>query len=137
MKRFCLVILLGLASPSVARAQFKAATLPVLDQAATQSLVPVVKSIRAEPTAITIRVGQTVQLSTINVIVTDSSGKDRGRLIGFDFSSLKGQPAEAIPRQIVGKRPGNAVLTIHYPQTVWKGRSDPPPAATVKIEVKP
>jgi hypothetical protein len=137
MERFCLVILLGLASQSVARAQFKAATLPELDQAAMQSLVPVVKNIRAEPNAISIRVGQIVQLRTINVIVTDSSGKDRGRLSGFDFSSLKGQPAEVVPRQIVGKRPGKAVLTIHYPRTAWKGRSDPQPTATVNIEVKP
>jgi hypothetical protein len=137
MKRFGLILTLGLAAGNTAGAQFKAATLPVLDDAASRALAAVVKNIRAEPGTITLHVGQSVQLSTINVIVVDSAGKDRGRLIGFDFGIPKGAAAEAVPRQITGKRPGTAVLTIHYPTTAWKARSDPRAAATVKIDVQP
>lgn len=137
MKRIGLVFCLGLAWASVARAQFKAAALPALDDAGMRSIVPVVKSIRAEPATLTISVGQTVQLSRINVIAVDSSGKDRGRLSGFDFKIPAGEAAVAVPRQVTGKRPGTAVLTIHYPTSAWKGRRDPRPEATVKFVVKP
>jgi hypothetical protein len=137
MKRIGVAIILAFTAARVAQAQFKSAALPELDQDATRALVPVVKNIRAEPSSMTIKVGQIVQLRTINVIVVDSSGKDRGRLSGFDFSNLKGQPAEVVPRHITGMRPGTATLTIHYPRTAWKGRSDPQPAATVTIDVKP
>jgi hypothetical protein len=137
MKRISLVVLLGLAGANAAHAQFKSATLPELDVPAMQALMPVVKNIRVEPGTITIRVGQTVQLRTISVIAVDSSGKDRGRLSAYDFKILKGQPAEAVPRQITGKRPGTALLTVHYPTSAWKGRSDPRPEATVNVVVKP
>ncbi|MEO7084327.1 MAG: hypothetical protein ABI442_17170 [Gemmatimonadaceae bacterium] len=137
MKRFAVWLFLSVAAAPVAGAQFKSAALPELDEAAYRALVPVVKGIRVEPTTLTLRVGQTIELRTLNVIVVDSSGKDRGRLSGFDFGIPKGQAAVAVPRKITGSRPGTAVLTIHYPTLAWKGRSDPRPAATVNVEVKP
>ena len=137
MNRIVLAVLLALTSAPAAGAQFKSAMLKDLDETAARALVPVVKGIRAEPATLTIRVGQTVQLRLINVVVFDSTGADRGRLSGYDFRIPGGSAAVAVPRQITGKRVGKAVLTIHYPTTAWKGRQDPRPAATVTIDVKP
>lgn len=137
MSRTGFVVLLALSLTRVAGAQLKSAALPLLDADGLRALAPSIKSIRAEPGAISLRVGQTVQLATITVIAVDSAGKDRARLNGFDFGIKPGGPAEAVPRKITGVRAGTTELTIHYPTTAWKVRADPRPAATVKIQVKP
>ncbi len=100
------------------------------------SLAPKVRSITAEPSTLTLRVGETVSLGRIIVTVIDSSGKARGTLIGYDFSIKPGEPATAVPRQITGMRPGTTDLVIHYPRTAWKARTDPRVEAHVKIIVK-
>ena len=96
-----------------------------------------VRAIRAEPTTITLRVGQTISLDAIKVVVVDSAGKVRGRLRGYDFSIKPNEPATAVPRQVTGVRAGTTELTIRYPRTAWKARSDPRAEVKVKVVVKP
>ena len=108
-----------------------------LDPAEVIALAPKVRSIRATPSTITIRVGQTIQLSAITVTVVDSAGRDRGLLLGYDFSIKPGEPAEAIPRQITGVRAGETDFIVRYPRTAWKPRVDARAEAKIHVIVKP
>jgi hypothetical protein len=119
--------------PCVLAAQGPA--LKGLDQAEVNALAPKVRSIKAEPRSITLHVGQSVSFDKINVAVIDSSGKTRGRLIGYDFAIKPGEPAKAVPRQVTGVRPGTTELRIMYPTSAWKVRRDSRAEARVKIVV--
>src|SRR5690242_848180 len=101
-----LFLVLGLVCALVqpASAQFKGGTLKELDQAGMQAVRPKVKSIRAEPSTITIKVGQVISLDAITVVVVDSAGKDLGRIRGFDFGIPPLSAAEAVPRKVTGKK---------------------------------
>jgi hypothetical protein len=96
-----------------------------------------IKSVKAQPKTITVRVGQTVGLDVITVTAIDSAGEVRGRLAGYDFGIAPGSAADAVPRKITGVRPGTAVLTVRYPRSGWTGRTDPRPFDTVKVVVTP
>jgi len=109
--------------------------LKALDPGEMISLAPKVRSITAEPSTVTLHVGEIVSLGKIVVTVIDSSGKPRGNLIGYDFSIKPGEPATAVPRQITGVRPGTTELVIRYPRTAWKARTDPRVEAHVKVVV--
>jgi hypothetical protein len=113
------------------------AALHALDPAEATALAPKVRSIRATPGTITLRVGQTIPFSAITVTVVDSAGRDRGKLLGYDFSIKPGEPAEAIPRQITGKHAGETDFVVRYPRTAWKPRADPRAEAKVHVIVKP
>jgi hypothetical protein len=113
------------------------AAIHALDQAEVIALAPKVRTIRATPGTITLRVGQTIPFSAITITVVDSTGRDRGKLVGYDFSIKPGEPAEAIPRQITGKRAGETDFVVRYPRTAWKPRADPRAEAKVHVIVKP
>ena len=101
------------------------------------ALAPRVKSLRANPNTITLRVGQTVRLDSIKVTVLDSAGRVLGRLEGYDFGIQPNQAASAEPRKITGVRPGTTELAVRFPRGAWKPRTDPRAEAKVKIVVKP
>lgn len=128
-----LALLSGLVFPATLAAQ-GGTTVKPLNPAEVTAMAPKVRSIRAEPAAITLHVGETMSLGKIAVIVTDSSGQTRGRLVGFDFLIKPGEAATAMPRQVTGVRPGTAELTISYPRSSWK-RADPRVATKVKVTV--
>ncbi|HTE46582.1 MAG TPA: hypothetical protein VK636_15120 [Gemmatimonadaceae bacterium] len=115
----------------------KTAAVPALGPAEAVALAPKVRSLRPEPATVTLHVGQIVDFSTLTIIVVDSAGKDRGQLLGYDFSIKPGEAAEAVPRKITGKRPGETDLVIHYPRSAWKSRIDPRAEAKIHIVVKP
>ena len=95
------------------------------------------KSLRIEPTSLTIKVGQRVNLDTLKVTVFDSAGRVRGRLAAFDFVNIKpGEPASVVPRTLTGVHPGTTELVVRYPKLGWK-RADPRPEAKVNVVVKP
>ena len=130
------VAIVALGLPCTLAAQGGGASLKALGDADVLSLAPKVRSITAEPSRLTIHVGQTVSLNKIVVTVFDSSGKARGNLIGYDFQIKPGEPAKAVPRQVTGLRPGAADLIIRYPRAGWKARNDARPEAHVKIVVQ-
>lgn len=112
-----------------------AAQLPAIPEGQLVALAKSVKTLRVEPTTITIKVGQKVDLNKLVVVVVDSAGKARGRLAGFDFANLPaGAPASVVPRVITGVHPGTTDLAIRFPRNFWK-RPDPRAEATVKIVV--
>jgi hypothetical protein len=95
------------------------------------------KSLRVEPTSLTIKVGQRVTLDTLTVTVIDSAGRVRGRLTGFDFVNIKpGEPASVVPRTLTGVHAGTTELVIRYPKLGWK-RPDLRPEAKVRVMVTP
>jgi len=130
------VAIIALGLPCTLAAQGGGASLKALGDADVLSLAPKVRSITAEPSSLTIHVGQTVSLNKIIVTVFDSSGKARGNLIGYDFQIKPGEAAKAVPRQVTGVSPGTADLVIHYPRAAWKMRTDARPEAHVKVVVK-
>jgi hypothetical protein len=131
------VAILALGVPCTLAAQGGAAkSLKPLSDAEAASLAPKVRSITAEPSTLTIHVGETVSLDRIIVTAIDSSGKARGNLIGYDFLIKPGEPASAMPRKVTGVRPGTADLVIRYPRASWKARTDPRVEAHVKVVVK-
>lgn len=121
---------------SAGRAQGTASSIHVLDAAQVTALAPKVRSIHATPATITLRVGETVQFNAITVTVVDSTGRVRGQLPAFDFSIKPDEPAEAVPRHVTGKRPGETDLIIRYPRASWKARSDPRVETKVHVIVK-
>lgn len=129
------IIVLG--TPCTLAAQGGAAvSAKPLSDAEAASLAPKVRSITAEPSTLTVHVGDSVSLNRIIVTVIDSSGHARGNLIGYDFQIKPGEPATARPRQVKGVRRGTADLVIHYPRAAWKARTDARPEAHVKIVVQ-
>jgi hypothetical protein len=95
-------------------------------------------AIRVEPTSITLRVGETVGLDKLTVIVIDSAGGTRGRLAVFDFSIPPGQAASVMPFKVTGEKVGTTDLVIHFPRTPWtQARKDTRPEAKVRVVVKP
>lgn len=125
-----------LAAQATKRAVVSAAATDIAPDQLT-AVARTVKSVRAEPTTLTLRVGETVTLGKITVTVLDSSGKVRGRLAGYDFGIPPDGPAVAVPRQITGVRPGTTELTVRYPRNSWKERTDPRAEAKIKIVVIP
>ena len=100
-------------------------------------LAQTVKSLRVEPTSLTIKVGQRIGLDTLTVTAIDSAGRVRGRLAAFDFVNIKpGEPASVVPRTLTGVHPGTTELVVRYPKLAWK-RPDLRPEAKVKVVVKP
>lgn len=131
----------ALATPCMLAAQARtgsptpANAVKPLDPIEMTTIAPKVRSIKAEPSTLTVHVGETIPLGQIVVTVIDSSGKTRGRLIGFDFGIKPGEPAMAVPRQVTGVRPGTTELTILYPGSSWGARKDPRAEVKVKIIV--
>jgi hypothetical protein len=127
--------------PCALAAQGRSATptpanaLKVLDPNEMIAIAPKVRAIKAEPATLTLHVGETVGFDRITVSVIDSSGRARGRLLGYDFGIKPGEPATAVPRQVAGVRPGTTELTIRYPRSSWKARTDPRVETKVKIVV--
>ena len=109
--------------------------LKALDPTETVAIAPKVRSLKAEPSSITLHVGETVGFDKITVVVIDSAGKTRGRLIGYDFGIKPGEPATAVPRQMTGVRPGTTELKILYPISSWKPRKDLRAETSVKVVV--
>ena len=107
-------------------------TIPVLTEAEVTSLAPKVRSVRADRARITLRVGQSMEFSGFSVIAVDSAGRDRGRLIGFDFGIKPGEPADAVPRRLIGKRPGERIPSSTIRET--RGRAGPI-LAEVKVHI--
>ncbi len=136
MRNSLVALFLSIAAAN-AHAQLKSATLKVLDVPTLTAMAPVVRALRAEPGTITLRVGQSMSLDALTVVVVDTAGHDRGKIVGFDFGIPPGSAAEVVPRTIVGKRPGTATLTVRFPSAAWKGRTNPRPATTVKVTVTP
>jgi hypothetical protein len=120
---------LGAQAPTLANA------LKPLDPTQVIALVPKVKAIKADPTTLTLHVGETVSLGRITVTVIDSAGRTAGALIGYDFAIKPGEPATAMPRQVTGVRPGTTELAILYPRSAWTARKDPRAETKVKIVV--
>ena len=139
MRRFLARALVAatLVTPCTITAQARAGgpVLKGLDQAEMTALAPKIKSIKAEPTSITLHVGETMSLDKIAVTAIDSSGTTRGRLSGYDFAIKPGEPASAVPRQMTGVRPGTTELVIRYPYAAWRVRKDPRVEARVKVVV--
>lgn len=137
-RRICATILV-VACATVSRAQGAptAKAVRALDTAEVRALAPKVRSIHATPATITLRVGETVEFSAITVTIVDSAGRTRGQLPAYDFSIKPGEPAEAVPRHITGKRPGETDLVVRYPRISWKARDDPRVEAKVHVIVKP
>ncbi|MEP6492502.1 MAG: hypothetical protein ABJF01_07485 [bacterium] len=137
--RFAVVLLAVCSSVSFAQARppagppLKSAVVPVLGATEVTALAPKVRSLRAEPSTVTIHVGQTVEFTSLRIIAVDSAGHDRGQILGYDFGIKPGEAAEAVPRKLTGKRPGETDLVIHYPGSAWKPRTDP--RAEVKVHV--
>src|SRR5262245_10268224 len=129
----------ALALPSLLAAQSRGGppvrVLKELDQPEMIALAPKVRSIKADPTTLTLHVGETMSFDKVTVTVIDSSGKSRGRLVGYDFAIKPGEPATAVPRQVTGVRPGTTELRIIYPRSAWKVRADPRVETRVKIVV--
>jgi len=113
-----------------------AASNAVIAESDLLKVAQTVKSLRVEPTSLTIKVGQRVNLDTLTVTVIDSAGRVRGRLAAFDFVNIKpGEPASVVPRTLTGVHPGTTELVIRYPRLGWK-RPDPRPEAKVKVVVR-
>jgi hypothetical protein len=100
------------------------------------ALVSRVRSLRALPATLALRIGQTIDLDSIHVIAMDAEGRDIGRLPAFDFGIKPGEPASVVPRTIKGERAGETTLTVRYPNSAWGKRLETRPFATVHIIVR-
>ena len=94
-----------------------------------------VKTLRAEPQTVTLKVGEKLDLNRLFVTVFDSAGHAVGRLAGYDFSIPPNQAASVVPRVVTGEHPGKTELVIRYPRNFWK-RPDARAEVKVKIVVK-
>jgi hypothetical protein len=109
-----------------------------LTEAEVLALAKSVKSIRVEPTAVRLRVGQKANIANLVVTVLDSADKVRGKLAGFDFAMAPGQAASAVPGTITADRPGTATFIVRYPRRAWEQvRTGTRPEAKVTITVTP
>jgi hypothetical protein len=125
----------ALAAQGRAAAPTPANAIKTLDPDEMIAIAPKVRAIKAKPATLTLHVGETVSFDRFTVTVIDSSGRARGRLLGYDFAIKPGEPATAVPRQVTGVRPGTTELAIRYPRSSWKARKDPRVETTVKIVV--
>ena len=100
------------------------------------ALVSRVRSLRATPATLTLRIGQTIDLDSIHVVAMDADGHDIGRLPAFDFGIKPGDPASVVPRTIKGDRVGETTLTVRYPSSAWGKRLEVRPSTTVHIVVR-
>jgi hypothetical protein len=136
-----IILLLVLASAAAAqgakpaaRGARQAADVPMDQLAAVAGRV---RALRATPASITMRVGQTIELDSVRVFAIDANGRDIGRIRAFDFGIKPNEPATAVPRKVMGVRPGITTLRVSYPTAPWGRRPGERPAATVRIVVKP
>jgi hypothetical protein len=140
MKSLIAVLALTAAASTAAAQGAKGPVGPVIPDIAMDKMGAVadkVHSLRATPTTITMRVGQTIQLDSVRVYAVDANGHDIGRLRAFNFGIRNGEPATIVPRQFTGVRPGTTQLRVSYPSAPWGNRTGQRPAAIVKIVVKP
>src|SRR3954451_16879813 len=65
-----------------------------------ESIADRVRALRATPSTITMRAGQSIPLDSIRVYALDANGHDIGRLVVFNFAIKPGEPAMAMPGRI-------------------------------------
>ena len=111
-----------------------ASQLPAIPEGRLIEIAKSVKSLRAEPQTIRLKVGEKMDLSRLAVTVFDSAGHAVGRLAGYDFSIPPNQPASVVPRVVTAERPGTTELVIRYPRNFWK-RLDARAETKVKVVV--
>lgn len=129
--RIAVVMALFASAPLMAQA-------PALTDDEVLDFAKRVKSVRAEPAALKVRVGQKMNLASITVTVLDSAGKVRGRLAGFDFAMRPGQAAILAPGSFTGGQAGTDTLFLRYPRRAWeKVRTGTRPEAKVIVTVTP
>lgn len=98
---------------------------------------PRAASLRLVPERISLRVGDTVDVdNAVRVFVLDSTAASLGRLPVYDSRMMPGAAVLAGLGLIAGRKPGVSELLISFPRRQWFGRSDPPPTARLRIEVR-
>lgn len=137
------ILLAAVASVGASRAAAQGAkparAAPIADISMDQMAViaPRVAALRAIPSTLAIRVGQTIQLDSIHLIAMDTQGHDIGRLRAFNFGIKPGEAATAVPRQVTGGRVGVTELRLSYPSAPWGKRVQERPFTIVKVTVTP
>jgi hypothetical protein len=103
-------------------------SIPVLMSA----LPPRAVAIRSDPDSVLLRVGDSLNLRSIRLIVLDSAGQALGRLPVFDVG--RGAEGGTLPQafrivgfmQLVAVQPGADDLAIGVPAFQWRGTGAPP-----------
>lgn len=132
------VVLLALfaSAPVAAQAPTR---IPTFTDPQVQEFAKRVKSVKAEPATITMRVGQKLNLTSFSLLALDSADKAQGRLTKFDFAVIPpGEAASVLPTGLTAERAGTTTLTLRYPRGAWeKVRSGTRPEAKVTVTVTP
>lgn len=135
MKKILIALLIGLSSVSGAQAAKSASKPAELTVDQLRAFAPRVRLLRAEPSTLTLHVGQTMDLSALEVIVLDGSGRRLGVTRDFDFGMKPGEPASVFPKRITAQRVGKTVLTLHYPRSAWSGTLESRPSVDVPVTI--
>lgn len=132
------VVLLALfaSAPVAAQAPTR---IPTFIEPQVQEFAKRVKSVKAEPAAITMRVGQKLNLTSFTLLALDSADKVHGRLTTFDFAVIPpGEAASVLPTGLTAERAGTTTLILRYPRGAWtKVRTGTRPEAKVSVTVTP
>lgn len=92
-----------------------------------------VASLRAEPSLLTMRVGDSVSLhDRLRIIAIDSGGTELGELYGYDFSP-RGPLWLVRDGRIWARELGTAEFHASFPQRLWKGDRAGRPTVVVPI----
>ena len=141
MKKIVLALLVCLSSVSAAQTTGTSAKraakseAPDLTVDQLRAFATRVRLLRAEPKALTLHVGQTVDLNAFRIIVIDDAGRQLGATRNFDFIVKPGEPASVFPKRITGERVGKTVLTLRYPSTAWPGAATTRPSVDVPVTI--
>lgn len=92
-----------------------------------------VASLRAEPSLLTMRVGDSVSLhDRVRIMAIDSGGTELGELYGYDFSP-RGPLWLVRDGRIWARELGTAEFHARFPQRLWKGDRAGRPSVGVPI----
>jgi hypothetical protein len=117
-------------------------TLPpragVMTSAQIEAVANRVATIRTEPSAITLRVGDSVYVQTLlRAFLVDSSGTDIGEIYRYDFAPSGPELWMVRDGRLWGRQMGTAQYRIQFPRQYWKGDLALRPNVTVPILVTP
>lgn len=137
----CLLLATRTASAQVKVSRQPSATDPsTIAPRELEAVAARVSSLCVEPPRVEIRVGDTLSLESVVVIVYDSLGKTIGRLRAFDSALLSRAhltPTADATRRYVATSAGPAEMVLTFPKRRWAGRNDPPASAHLYIQIVP
>jgi hypothetical protein len=104
--------------------------------ASVDPLPPRVAGLRLIPDSVVLRVGDTLDLRTVQVLVVDSAGGTVRRLRFYNHGSPPGAIRMVQMMRVAAAHPGTGVVGIEVPAFQWQVAGRPAPRAELRVIVR-